>query len=134
MIDVHQPHQDAEFGPVVVSSAAGMPVGVFWGTRFEICEAIDEITDPNGCKYRICPTGGIHLGCFHGEEELTVAAYNEAQASTFDDDSLEMRFEGVSHSALEWLGESDSQWLPIVPAGYQYLAGGGLTKIDTEWN
>ena len=134
MIAVHHTESDADLDPILVISPTGMLVGVFWGTRFDICEAIDEITDPNGCKFRRCGPGGIQLGCFHGEQEISLPVYSKAIESASESEPIEVRLEGFSDSSVDWLDTNDVEWLPVVPPGYMYSAGVGLTKTGTDWN
>ena len=134
MIDAHHTEGEADLGPVLVISPTGMLVGIFWGTRFDICEAIDEITDPNECKFRRCGPGGIQLGCFQGEQEISLPVYSQAIESAPEGEHIEVRLEGFSDSAIDWLDTNEVEWLPVVPPGYMYSAGVGLTKTGTDWN
>ena len=133
MIDAHHTEGEADLGPVLVISPTGMLVGIFWGTRFDICEAIDEITDPNECKFRRCGPGGIQLGCFQGEQEISLPVYNKAIESAPEGEHIEVRLEGFSDSAIDSTrtmrnGCRSCHQATCTPGGV------GLTKVDSDWN
>ena len=130
---------DEDLGVLVVRSSTGQLVGVYWGSRYDICNAVDEVTDPNECEFQMCEPGGILFSCFLGDEEISVQEYSQQADAVIDaDDDLsadipDIAFEGFCDNSLD-IFSNDGPWHPLVPSGYRYIAGFGLQKIESEWN
>lgn len=133
--------EDEAFDVLAVRASTGRLVGVYWGSREEICDAVDEVTDPNECECQACEPGGMQFGCFLDGEEISVQEFAKQEQAAMaadedDDEDIEMpeiSFEGLSQRSFD-IFSADYPWHPLVPRGYQYIAGFGLQKIASEWN
>lgn len=135
MINAENSIDDNDSAILVMSPATGMLVGVYWGARLDVCHSVDEFVDPNECRYCHCNAGGIRLGCFVGEEEISLKQYRKKNdEESVSDESSDVDLVALSDNLFHQLSSDDDVWKPLVPPGYVYVAGVGITKDDAEWN